>query len=64
MNDHRVEKKSMVGEESRPALMGMSSNVPGLLVIVGEENDIVKVWDLDVKKSSIDMLAYKKVKLV
>ena len=68
LNDRRVEEKSLasvqVGDESSPALMGMSSLVPGLLVTVAEENDIVKVWDLDVNKATLDMLAYKKVKLV
>lgn len=67
LNDRRVEGKSVSSikaHDSAPAVIGMSRIVPGLLVTGCEEDDLVKVWDLNDKKSSLELVAEKKFKLV
>lgn len=68
MNDRRVEGKRVsnvkASEEAAPAVLGLSRLVPGLLVTGCEENDVVKVWDLDCQKATIELVAEKKFKLV
>jgi periodic tryptophan protein 1 len=50
-------------EETGSTTMALSFNVPNLLISVSEDQ-VAKIWDIDTKKASIDLVYSKNIKIV